>query len=102
MNHIYKLIFVRRVVGKSMTPRLKPGTLVWATSALRRMRPGQVVILEHDGKEKIKRIERINPESEELFVIGDNLGASADSRHFGWVPKEDVLGRVIWPKSLHN
>lgn len=96
-----RFIFIRRVVGRSMAPRLHPGKLVFATPLLKRLRPGQVVILEHHGKEKIKRIERIDPESKKLFVIGDNLEASSDSRHFGWIGFKHVRGRVFWPR-LHN
>jgi len=97
-----QLIFIRRVVGKSMAPRLRSGALVLATPLRRKLRPGQVVILEHQGKEKIKRIERIDPDKKQLFVIGDNLAASSDSRHFGWITEKAVRGRVFWPRHLHN
>ncbi|MDB5170190.1 MAG: signal peptidase [Candidatus Saccharibacteria bacterium] len=85
-----------------MAPRLAPGKLVFATTLLGKLKPGQVVILEHHGKEKIKRIERIDPDKGQLFVIGDNLDASSDSRHFGWITKKAVRGRVFWPRDLHN
>ena len=97
-----RFVFMRRVVGKSMAPRLSSGKIVMATPLLRKLKPGQVVILEHNGKEKIKRIERIDPEKGQLYVIGDNLSASSDSRHFGWITQKAVRGRVFWPRHLHN
>lgn len=97
-----RLLMIRRVVGKSMAPRLRAGRIVLATPLRRRLQPGQVVILEHHGKEKIKRIERIDGHKGVLFVIGDNLPESSDSRHFGWITQKAVRGRVIWPRHLHN
>jgi signal peptidase I len=38
----------------------------------------------------------------ELFVMGDNRGASQDSRRFGTVPEHTVIGRAfvrVWPPS---
>lgn len=85
-----------------MAPRLRSGKIVLATPLRRRLKAGQVVILEHHGKEKIKRIERIDTTKHQLYVIGDNLSASSDSRHFGWIGQDAVRGRVFWPRHLHN
>lgn len=89
-------LFLRRVVGRSMSPMLQPGQLIIATSLFKRLRAGQVVVLRKNGRELIKRIERI--ESNKVFVIGDNPLASTDSRQFGWLDVSTVVARVIRPK----
>ena len=33
-----------------------------------------------------------------VFLVGDNPLASTDSRDFGWLPQEHIIGRVIWPQ----
>ena len=88
-------ILLRRVRSRSMAPKLRPGQLVIATSLFRRLHAGQVVIVERDNKQLIKRIELI--ESDKLFVIGDNLAASVDSRQFGWLDRQAVIARVLRP-----
>ncbi len=89
-------ILFRRVVGKSMTPKLRPGQLIVATSIFRRLHAGQVVVLRKNGKELVKRIEQVA--DGKVFVVGDNLAGSTDSRHFGWLDLQVVVARVFWPK----
>jgi nickel-type superoxide dismutase maturation protease len=92
------MILLRRIVGNSMLPGFLPGDIVVGVRVLRRhrLRPGQVVIINHGGREKVKRIAEIN--GDELYVLGDNPQASTDSRHFGWISLSDVKARVIWPR----
>ena len=78
-----------------MSPKLEAGKLILATQFFRVLHPGQVVIVEHAGKQKVKRIERI--EDNKLFVVGDNLQFSTDSRHFGWLEINQIVAKVIWP-----
>jgi len=98
------MFILRRIAGDSMTPALRPGQLVLAVRVgrswrglgrLLRVRPGQVVILRHDGLEKIKRVSRTR--SGQVFVVGDNADASTDSRQFGWLSLDDVDAVVLWP-----
>ncbi len=61
-----------------------------------RLRPHDVIIIHHDGLEKVKRVHAV--EGDRLFVLGDNSPESTDSRHFGWLPLDSVQAKVIWPK----
>lgn len=78
-----------------MWPVLDPEQLVVAVRK-RTYGPEDVIILAHDGKEKIKRIRAV--ERGKYDVRGDNPSQSTDSRHFGLVRKEDIGGKVIWPR----
>jgi phage repressor protein C with HTH and peptisase S24 domain len=78
-----RFLLIRQVAGRSMSPRLHPGQILLAMRTYRKLRPGQVVIINHQGLEKVKRIERVQDNM--VFVIGDNLQMSTDSRHFGWL-----------------
>ncbi|QQS19789.1 S26 family signal peptidase [Candidatus Saccharibacteria bacterium] len=88
-------ILIRRVVGKSMWPVLDPEQVVIAVRK-RQYEPEDVVVISHRGREKIKRIHKV--EGGKYDVRGDNLSQSTDSRHFGPVAKEDILGKVVWPR----
>jgi nickel-type superoxide dismutase maturation protease len=86
---------VRRVAGESMVPTLTPGRIVFVRP-FRTLRVGEVVIVRHDGLEKIKRITML--EDGLVFVTGDNPEQSTDSRSFGWLPEELVVGKLLWPR----
>lgn len=88
-------LFLRQISGKSMQPALREGQVVAALAWFWRLRPGDVVIIEHNGMEKIKRLKKIR--QGEVWLAGDNPGKSTDSRHFGWLPREAVLAKVVYP-----
>jgi phage repressor protein C with HTH and peptisase S24 domain len=93
---VRRLFLIRRVVGGSMLPNLHHGRIVLGWGLPRRLRMGDIVILSHDGLEKIKRISHID--GEKLYVRGDNAPESTDSRQFGWVDRAHVIALVIWPR----
>lgn len=90
-----KLFLVRRVLGDSMAPTLVPGTVVLGIRP-RKLRAGDIVVVWHEGIDKIKRIKKIS--LNKVFLMGDNPLKSTDSRDFGWVSLEHILAKVIMPR----
>ncbi|HEX2193204.1 MAG TPA: nickel-type superoxide dismutase maturation protease [Acidimicrobiales bacterium] len=89
---------VRRVevVGQSMRPTLEPGDRLLLTRS-RRVHPGDLVAVadpRFDRRTVIKRVAAVS--SAGLTVLGDNPGASTDSRLFGTVPSAALRGRVLY------
>ena len=81
------------VSGKSMLPTLQPEVSVFVDTQ-NRGEVGDVVVLRHPHQGLIL-IKRLHKRSEHgVWVLGDNPAESTDSRHFGWVQEERVLGKV--------
>jgi signal peptidase I len=89
-------IIIRRTVGRSMKPTLLPNSLVLATGLYRRIAKDDLVIFEHSGIDKIKRVKDIG--NDRVYVLGDNDQESTDSRVFGWIPSSSIKAKVIWPR----
>jgi len=83
-------------MGESMAPALLPGQLVVGVRA-RRIRPGDVVVVHHDGLDKIKRVKEVR--TDQVFLTGDNSLHSTDSRDFGWLDIQSVIAKVAWPSA---
>lgn len=85
------------VLGNSMFPTLIPGQSVlvykWAY-IFSKPKIGDIVVIKHNGKEIIKRIKKVLNGG--IFVRGDNIDASTDSRNFGFINKTDIIGKVIF------
>lgn len=83
-----------------MLPKFKPGDSIisfnWAY-LFSKPKVGEVVVLKKSGKDIIKRIQNIHDRNAfEIFVIGDNPKESTDSRSFGWIKKNQIIGKVIY------
>ena len=88
------MVSIRRVYGDSMLPTIKSGQLAISSGRLN-LKVGHLIIFKHSGIDKIKRITNIK--NNQIYVRGDNLFMSTDSRDFGYIDKSQVIGRVVWP-----
>ena len=82
--------------GDSMQPSLAPGDRL-VVVPLARLRPGQVVAVADprgSGRLLVKRVGAVVNGAVE--VVGDNPAASTDSRHFGPVARDQVVGTALY------
>lgn len=94
-------ILIRQIVGTSMLPTFRPGQVVVAIGPVETLEVGDIVVLRHGGKDKIKRVAQLK-ESQEVYLLGDNPSASEDSRNFGWLSSRAVKGKVVWPRKRRS
>ena len=107
------------VAGRSMMPALKPGDRVivdlW-TYGHRAPRPGEIVLFHGPPPRAVPLVKRVvpppardgagrvvgvpgpdgEPGADTVWVVGDNRHWSEDSRQFGPVPRDAIVGRVAW------
>lgn len=85
--------FIKRVIGlPGETVEVRDNTVFVDGTALYEpyVRPGSVM----------PDFGPVTVPADEVFVMGDNRSASQDSRFFGPIPQEDIVGRafvIIWP-----
>jgi nickel-type superoxide dismutase maturation protease len=85
------------ISGNSMFPTLKAGSTVLVYKyffSKPKLRDIIAACDPRDGKTIIKRVTKI--ENNRYFVQGDNKQASTDSRNFGSLDKNDIIGKVIF------
>lgn len=86
------MFYLRRVIGKSMLPSLRPGEIVFGTR-FKQPKVGDMVIAQSNEREIIKRVAQVGAQG--YYLLGDNLAESTDSRAYGWFAKNQVRGVVI-------
>lgn len=100
------LLSLFKVSGHSMEPTFKEGQVLLVSSVpyfFQQPKVGDVVVIKgprdpstnsgQGGRLLLKRIKK--KEKDKYFVAGDNPQASTDSRTFGVIIKDNILGKVI-------
>lgn len=77
-----------------MLPALHKEQLVIATP-FKKTTQGAIVVARIDNRDVIKRVIKIS--QNRVWLEGDNLGASTDSREYGWIDRGAIRGVVIYP-----
>lgn len=83
-----------KVVGHSMEPSFYSGDFVLASSIpylFGKPKVGDIIVFKKTNKIFTKRIAKID--REKYFVKGDN---NKDSLEIGWIPKNEILGKVMF------
>lgn len=99
--------------GKSMTPAIKPGNILLVCKVFyglrmpgsgsyllhwRGPRQGEVVVFYTPfGEIAVKRCAEVLP-GNEFFAVGDNMAQSYDSRNYGPVSNDNIIGKVLGKK----
>ncbi|MEX0173358.1 nickel-type superoxide dismutase maturation protease [Streptomyces sp. LMG1-1-1.1] len=85
---------IAEVTGVSMVPALLHGDRLFVHYG-GRLKPGCVAVLRHPLQQDLLIVKRLSERRDGgWWVLGDNPAAEGDSRVFGAVPPELVLGRV--------
>lgn len=92
------LISKFKITGHSMEPTLKQNELIIISSIpylFKNPRINDIVAIKSkENKIFIKRIKKITKNN--YIVLGDNKNDSFDSRNFGPIKKEEIIGKYIY------
>jgi hypothetical protein len=99
---------IKTVCGNSMSPTLNPPDShfmdVVIVSKISDFSQNDVVLakdpLRSDGQLIVKRVASISRDGASVFLVGDNVEHSTDSRHFGSLPAhlvEGVVKAIVFP-----
>lgn len=81
-----------------MVPELRDGDEVLVQEyGCRPVCIGDVVLVRHPTTRDVRIIKRVADlkDGGALWLLGDNAGASTDSRHFGAVSRKHLIGQVV-------
>lgn len=82
-----------KVSGHSMEPSFHSGDLILVNHLVykwRQPKKGEVILFKRDNQFILKKV--VEKEVGQVLVEGEN---KLDSREFGWVKKEEIVGKVL-------
>ena len=88
-----------RVEGSSMSPLIENGSLILVRKVpdrFFRAEEGDILVFRNpeNGRPNVKRCTAVD--SGGIFLVGINLAGSTDSRHYGRVSPDRILGKVLF------
>jgi nickel-type superoxide dismutase maturation protease len=86
-----------QVEDTSMVPVLRPGDRLLVLTWLR-ARQGDLIVIRDPEASSVYVVKRVyaTAANGDLEVRGDNPNVSRDSRHFGLVPPDLMVGRAVY------
>jgi signal peptidase I len=93
------MVRLLKVSGNSLTPDYRDGDFVLVSKIpylFYEIKQGDIIAFRHkEYGTMIKKVEDVAPSVGEIHVIGTHEN-SVDSRRFGPITSDDMLGKVIW------
>jgi nickel-type superoxide dismutase maturation protease len=86
-----------KIIGHSMEPQIRNNETVLVSSFFywfEKPQIGDIVAFRADREIFVKRVTKIK--NNEYFLEGDNKQDSLDSRKFGLISKEKIIGKVFY------
>ncbi len=84
------------IAGSSMEPTLRSGQW-WLVRRTQEVRPGQLIVFWHPLRTDLLTVKRLDHRRQGgWWVLGDNPEASDDSRAFGLVHPDRVVGHLVF------
>lgn len=82
-----------------MFPALRKGQDVLSFNWFYKPNIGDMVIIKQGNREIVKRVKYVD--GDKVYVTGDNADESTDSRHFGPISLDQIVGKVIFALEDH-